>query len=109
MGCLWSRNVEDAINENTATFKRSRRCEKSVFLVCVIINVNVTIRSDDDLSNYMYQYVNGVNVGKTPGQLNGEDFIIEDCKVHVIYDYMHNDRLCAFCLFCSSCRKLGYA
>ena len=29
----------------------------------------------------MYQALDGEVVGKAPGQLNGEDFIIEDCKV----------------------------
>ena len=33
------------------------------------------------MTNYMYQGLNGAVVGKVPGQLRGEDFIIEDCKV----------------------------
>ncbi len=50
--------------------------------VCFISIYRYKIRStSDDLSNYMYQELIGVQVGKVPGQLNGEDFIIEDCKV----------------------------
>ena len=34
---------------------------------------------------YMYKNLDGEVVGKLPGQLKGEDFVISDCKVH---DYM---------------------
>ena len=55
-------------------------------LVCTCIIYYIIIYSDDeDLSMYMYKDLDGEVVGKLPGQLKGEDFVISDCKVH---DYM---------------------
>lgn len=40
-------------------------------------------RDDIDISNFIYRDLEEEVVAKFPGQLKGEDFVIENCKVHV--------------------------
>ena len=40
-------------------------------------------RDDIDISNFIYCDLKEEVVAKFPGQLKGEDFVIENCKVHV--------------------------
>lgn len=40
-------------------------------------------RDDIDISNFIYHDLKEEVVAKFPGQLKGEDFVIENCKVHV--------------------------
>lgn len=40
-----------------------------------------------DPKDYMYSDIEGTVVGKLPGSINGQQFLIQNCKVHCLIMY----------------------
>ena len=46
---------------------------------------NFSEKRKKDFSLYTYERLDGVTVGKIPGEIDGEDFVIENCTVCLIH------------------------
>ena len=46
-------------------------------------------RKDIDPADYCYENLEGQTLSKYPGQINGQHFSIENCKVRTAYSFLY--------------------
>lgn len=97
MGCLLGRGRRKQTDEECQSSEQQQRTvDKYTRLerwllapspVTSLLSRRITPSQEQNDDEYVFEKLVHVTVGKVPGQINGEDFAIDDCKVKFILTF----------------------